>query len=50
MEQSHTGEANWFSASQETRNSPHFMEPEGSLPHSQVPTTYPCPVSVQVQG
>ena len=25
------------------RNSPHFMEPEGSLPHSQVSTTRPYP-------
>ena len=25
------------------RNSPHFMEPEGSSPHSQEPTTFPCP-------
>ena len=22
---------------------PHFMEPEGSLLHSQMPATYPCP-------
>jgi hypothetical protein len=29
----------------QSRNSPHFMEPEGSLPHSQVPATcfYPVP-------
>jgi len=26
-----------------SRNSPHFMEPEGSLPHSQVSTTCPYP-------
>jgi len=25
------------------KNSLHFMETEGSLPHSQVPTTCPCP-------
>ena len=50
MQQSPTGQANWFSASQETRNSPHFTEPEGSLPHSQMPAIYACPVSVQVQG
>ena len=25
-----------------SRNSPNSMEPEGSLPHSQVPTTCPC--------
>jgi hypothetical protein len=25
-----------------TGNSPHFMEPEGSLPHSQEPPTCPC--------
>ena len=28
---------------QHSRNSPHFMEPEGSLPHSQVPATCPYP-------
>jgi hypothetical protein len=39
MEQSPSWEANRFSASQE--NSPHFMEPEGVLPHSQVPATRP---------
>jgi len=26
-----------------SRNSPHFMEPEGSLPHSHVPATCPYP-------
>jgi len=26
-----------------SRNSPHFMEPEGSLPHSQVPAICPYP-------
>ena len=26
-----------------SRNSQHFMEPEGSLPHSQVPATCPYP-------
>jgi hypothetical protein len=26
-----------------SRNLPHFMEPEGSLPHSQVPVTFPYP-------
>jgi hypothetical protein len=25
----------------QSRNSPHFMEPEGSLPHLQVPATFP---------
>jgi hypothetical protein len=35
MEQSPSWEANGFSASQEI--SPHFMEPQGSSPHSQVP-------------
>ena len=25
------------------RNSPHFMEPESSLPYSQAPATCPCP-------
>jgi len=41
MEQSHYREATWFSASQEIPS--HFMEPEGSLPHSQVSATYPNP-------
>jgi hypothetical protein len=27
----------------QSRNSPHFMETEGSLPHSQVPATCPYP-------
>jgi len=27
----------------QSRNSLHFMEPEGSLPHSQVPATCHCP-------
>ena len=27
----------------QSRNSPHFMEPEGSVAHSQVPATCPCP-------
>jgi len=40
MQQSPSWEANRFS---ESRNSPRFMEPEGSLPHSQVPATYPYP-------
>ena len=35
MEQSPSWEANRFSAN--------FMEPEGSLPHSQVPATCPYP-------
>ena len=26
----------------QSRNSPHFVEPEGSLPQSQVPATCPC--------
>jgi hypothetical protein len=38
-----------------SRNSPHLTEPDGSLPHSQVPATSPYPVgctkvSVQVRG
>ena len=37
MEQIPSWEANRFSASQEIP--PHIMEPEGSLPHSQVPAT-----------
>ena len=42
MVQSPSWEANWFAAS---RNSPHFTEPEGSLPHSQTSATclYPGP-------
>ena len=36
MEQSPSWEANRFAAS-------HFLEPEGSLPHSQVPATCPYP-------
>ena len=38
MEESPSSEANWFSASQEI--SPHFIELEASLPHSQVPITW----------
>jgi hypothetical protein len=30
-----------LTGSQLVKNSPHFMEPQGSLPHSQVPA--PCP-------
>jgi len=43
MQQSPSWEADRFSVSQ--KNSPHFMEPECSLPHSQVPSTccYPEP-------
>jgi hypothetical protein len=43
MEQSPSWKANRFADSQEIP--PHFMEPEGSLPHSQVPATclYPEP-------
>jgi hypothetical protein len=42
MEQSPSWEANWFVASQEILP---FFEPEGLLPHSQVPATrlYPEP-------
>jgi hypothetical protein len=41
MEQSHYWETAQFAASQEI---PHiFMEPEGSLPYSQVPATCPYP-------
>jgi hypothetical protein len=43
MEQSPSWEANRPSANQEVP--PLFMEPEGSLPHSQVPTTCPYPES-----
>ena len=41
MVQSPSWEANWFAASQEI--SPHFMQPEGSLPHSQASATRPYP-------
>ena len=45
MEQSPSRKANRFKASQEI---PHiFMEPEGSLPHSQVPATCPTPEPYQ---
>jgi len=45
MEQSPSWEANRFAASQEIP--PHLMEPEGSLPHSQVPATCPYPESTR---
>jgi hypothetical protein len=41
MEQSPSWEANRFSGNQQIP--PHFIEPESSLPHSQVPTTCPYP-------
>ena len=41
MEQSPSWEANRFFSY--SRNSPHFMGPEGSLPQSQVPATCPYP-------
>ena len=41
MEQRPSWEANRSSANQE--NSPHFIKPEGSLPHSQQPATCPYP-------
>jgi hypothetical protein len=41
MEQSPSGEANRFSS--KSRNSPHFMEPEDSSPHSHMPATCPHP-------
>ena len=45
MVQSPSWEANWFAASQEI---PHiFMEPEGSLPHSQASATCPYPGSAK---
>ena len=37
------GERNYWGDLSQSRNSPHFMEPEGSLPLSQVPAT--CPYS-----
>jgi len=45
VEQSPSWEANQFSASQEVP--PPFVEPEGSLPHSQVPATCPYPEPAQ---
>ena len=45
MVQNPSWEANWFAASQEI---PHiFMEPEGSLPHSQASATCPYPGPAQ---
>ena len=41
MEQSPSWEANRVCI--QSRNSPHFMEPEGSLPYSQAPATCPYP-------
>ena len=41
MEQSPFSEANWFCS--QSRNSPHFMEPESSSPYSQVPAICPYP-------
>ena len=41
MEQSPSWDANRFSASQEIPRI--YTEPEGSLPHSQVPATCPYP-------
>ena len=38
-------EANWFAATQEIPRI--FMEPEGSLPHSQASVTCPCPGPAQ---
>jgi len=45
MEQSPSSEANRSSATQEIP--PHVMEPDVSLPHLQVPTTYPYPEADQ---
>ena len=41
MVQSPSWEANWFAANQEIPRI--FMEPEGSLPHSQASATRPYP-------
>jgi len=46
MVQSPSLEAKWFTAGQEIP--PHFMEPEGSLPHSQASAT--CPYSGPAQS
>ena len=45
MVQSPSWEANWFAASQEIPRI--FMEPKGSLPHSQASATCPCPGPAQ---
>ena len=45
MVQSPSWEANWFAASQEIPRI--FIEPEGSLPHSQASATCPCPGPAQ---
>ena len=45
MVQSLSWEANWFAASQEIPRI--FMEPEGSLPHSQASATCPYPGPAQ---
>ena len=45
MQQSPSCEANRFAASQAIP--PHFTEPEGSLPHSQLPATCPYPEPAQ---
>jgi len=45
MVQSPSWEDNWFAASQEILHI--FMEPEGSLPHSQATATCPCPEPAQ---
>jgi len=46
MVQSPSWEANWFAASQEIPRI--FVEPEGSLPHSQASATCPCPGPVHI--
>ena len=46
MVQSPSWEANWFAATQEIPLI--FMEPEGSLPHSQTSAT--CPYAVPAQS
>ena len=45
MVQSPSWEANWFAASQEIPRI--FMEPKGSLPHSQASVTCPYPGAAQ---
>ena len=45
MVQSPSLEGNWFAASQEIPRI--FMEPEGSLLHSQASATCPCPGPAQ---
>ena len=48
MVQSPSWKANWFAASQEIPRI--FMEPEGSVPHTQASATCPCPGPAPIQS